>query len=290
MKQKLGIGLWVALMLLMCMGVVYAAYPVTTIDKPATDADMGAGLYNANFTLGAPTDNRDNLTLHNCTWSLYSVSTGNTSSAVVLYTNASINITGNTAIVVRHQLNTALVEDANDYSLKVTCIAANDTSLTSTDTNTGLDVDNTIPTSPSSYSPADGTKDTDGDVSFSVAVTGARTTACTMFFKGTTPGKGSYSMTHSGATCTASLSGMPNSVYEWYVTATDGTNSTTTSTTTTLQIDQPSVSPGMKAQLMTGEPQPTDEGVGVDGGIPTTTIVAFVVLVAVVIYFMKYKK
>jgi len=126
--------------------------------------------------------------------------------------------------------NSAAFEDATDYIINVTYTNATNGVLHSADTNTGVTIDNTIPTAATSLSP---TLNTDGAVTFSGTVTGSRTTACTLIFEGTNPGATSYAMTHTGNSCSHALSNVPESSYQWIIRASDGTNTTDSSSQTT---------------------------------------------------------
>jgi len=278
-----------ALMLLAVIGVVYAAFPTCTIDAPATGATVAAAI-TANVTLSATTDLQDNETLINCTWNVWSSATANSSSSAVAMLVTDTNITANSSFthLINTTLNVTYYEDSDNYNVKVTCVGNNSRSCT--DTNTGIRINNGVPTMPSTVLPAADTKDTDGDMTFSAAVAGNETTDCTLVFSGTNPGSGGYVMTHSGDTCTVSLTGIPNSVYDWYIAASDKTD-ITNSAVRVLTIDQPKVSPGAKAAIASGiVPAESGQVIGGTGGGIDSTLVVLVALGGLAIWYFVLRK
>jgi len=133
---------------------------------------------------------------------------------------------------------TSDAEDGTDWSLSASCV--NDTGdVKETCTVSSLTVDNTIPTAPSALSPT--TSDDENNVgTWSATVTAAETTACTLFILTDSVGTLSYTMTHSGSTCTYGTVTLPGheSPLTYYVEASDGTNSTNSSAST-VTIDRP---------------------------------------------------
>ena len=83
--------------------------------------------------------------------------------------------------------------------------------------------DNTKPVL-SGLSPSDGSEDSDGTVDFSATCTNS--SSATLYAEGN-----SYTMTESSDVCTLTVSGLRNSLQSWYVTGSDGLNSSTSSTT-----------------------------------------------------------
>lgn len=198
-------------------------------------------------------------------------------------------ITNTTTYDLNGTVDTTVVEDGNDYTFK--CQVFNGTNYVNA-TRTGITIDNTIPQTPSSLSPAASSVDTDGDITFSGTVTGANTTSCTLFFDGANPGSTSYSMTHTGNTCTYAATGIPEQTYSYYIRASDETN-TTDSATTQIQVDK-KTSSGNAALLAEQNNLQSEGGAEfsvVDstlGGIPIWVIALIVVLL--VIGIIKYKK
>jgi len=206
MKNKLFLYGVIAMLL---VGIANAFTVV--LDNPAASGTV-IGNYNMNCTITGVVND----TLVNITYYAKSSSTANSSYALLATLN-DFNVTDSPT--PNASFVSTILEDANDYIFNVTVM--NNTHNTAGDTSTSVVVDNTVPVAPSSPSPADEGTDTDGDVDFSVAVTGGRTTACTLNVEGT-----NYAMTHSGSTCTYSLTGLRDSSYGWYVIASDGTNAT----------------------------------------------------------------
>lgn len=179
------------------------------------------------------------INMSNITIRLSSASTANSSTSV-LY-----NISNNTA--TNFDLgyanftfsNELILEDANDYSAVAVSTGTGDSDGV-TSSATTITVDRTAPTTPTGVGP---TGDVDsGTQSFTSTVQGENTTACTLTFIGTNPGSPTYTMTHSANECTLSLS-MADSLYKYSITASDGTNESTTSDQT-LNIGSTSTSSG----------------------------------------------
>jgi len=207
--------------ILLIFSLLLISVATAAIVKPIT----GASVAGTTVILNATNASLPNMV--NCTWTIGSASTANTTSTFV-FTNKSAD-----PLIINGSFNSLTFEDSNDYT--VTAVCRNTTSVSTTSTSTGVIIDNTIPQAPSSLTPATDTKDTDGSVAFSATVTGRNTTSCTMYFSGTNPGATSYAMTHSGNTCSKTLT-LPEQIYDWYIIASDGTN-TTTSSTARVQTD-----------------------------------------------------
>lgn len=207
------------LMLFLTVSIVYGA---CTFNSPLDSGAINSDSYNLNLSC-----TMNNVT--NCSINVGSTLTANTSADYLFY-----NTTTNTSFV-NGTLNTSGLQDANNYVFGGTCWNETNTSEAITSV-TGVTIDNTVPTAATTPSPADGTTDSDGDVDISMTVNGIKTTGCTLYFPNTNPGAAQYTMTHSGNTCTQSLTGMASAAYDWYVVTSDGTN-TSTGTTYDLGID-----------------------------------------------------
>lgn len=173
-------------------------------------ASDGAGYTTANFYAKSAST-------ANSTWTLLASTTNDTSDDVF---NATFD--------------TTLLEDANDYIFNVTI--NNGTNNIST-TNSGITIDNTIPQAPS-LSPSTNTVISSSTTqTFTGTVTDENTTSCTYtIYRG---GSASDSMSesgscsYSGTSCTFTksfTSTLYNGEYYWTITASDGTNSTASST------------------------------------------------------------
>lgn len=173
-------------------------------------------------------------TLVNFTFYMGSASTANTT-----WTEIGANNSLNTSSYTNHSSTQiefvhGLVEDASDYVLNVTVINASGTRMLLANASlTGMIVDCHVPQAPTGLTP---TSDADGTVTFSGTVVGANTTACTLLFSGTNPGATSYAMTHSANACTYTNTNVPEQTYTYYIRASDGIN-TTDSSTQTLNVD-----------------------------------------------------
>lgn len=152
------------------------------------------------------------------------------SSSVALFTITNSSATNLNRGKANYTLNAGVAfEDSSVAS--ITAIARNSSTTTiGTMTATTATIDRTAPTAPTSLSPSG--LQTSQDQTFNVAVTGASTTSCTLNFLSKNPGNAIYAMSHSGSTCSLSINNLPNSVYDYTITATDGLNSSTSSTST----------------------------------------------------------
>lgn len=195
------------LVLLMSIGLVAAA---STFEQPVTSGTItGSYYFNVTSTIAA--------TVQNCSITGSSSASGDSLATTWLY-----NLTATSANAT---VDTTALEDAADWTFSGTCYNSTGGSETLTAI-TSVTVDNTNPTAPTLTSPTDDSKDDDGSITFAVAVTGSQTTACTLDFSNGqfSPGSSSYSMTHTGDTCTHTLTSVPAHRYIWFVTASDGTD------------------------------------------------------------------
>ena len=228
--NKIGLTLLLVMTLVLASGFVLADSGTATITSPASGATIG-NLVNATINV---TVTMTNFTVGwNCTAYLKSASlSGNTTNILVAHLDQrSAGGANSTSYYINSTIG---FEDANDYVINVTCrylSNENATSYPGWSTNTGITIDNTVPTTPSSLSPATATVDADGTVEFSATVTGRETTSCILYFPERNPGQSSYTMTHSGDTCYRILTGISEQTYpNWYITASDETNTTNSAT------------------------------------------------------------
>lgn len=208
----------VTLLFIALVPALVSAFTVTLVSPASNSVISGSSVVlNATVTSGS--------NVKNCTFYAKSASTANSSwTELATVTNDTADDT-----VFNTTFDSTVLEDSNDYQFYVTCM--NDTTSANSSTNTGITVDNTVPDTPTSLSPSDKTVDSDGTVTFSATVTDSKTTGCTLHL-----GVNSYAMTYSGSSCTYTISNLPEREYRWYITASDGTNSTN-SATYTLIVD-----------------------------------------------------
>jgi len=187
----------VLLSALFLVGLASAASPTVTLNLPAASTRISGSALELNASLSAASDGSGNFT---CLFYAYSTLTANNTwtflGSAENTTNSDANITS---------FDSAVLEDANNYIFNVTCI--NDTETFVDDLNTGIIVNNTIPTAvsstPISYSViVDATTQT-----FTGTVTDSKTTSCTYTIgRGgtTTESADTYTGTgdYSGSTCT----------------------------------------------------------------------------------------
>jgi len=208
----------VALLSIALIPALVSAYAFTvTLVSPANNSVISGSSVVLNATV---TGNN----VKKCDFYARSLSTANSSWVeIASVTNDTVNDT-----VFNTTFDSTVLEDSNDYQFYANC--QNDTNYAKSEKNT-VTVDNTVPDTPTSLSPSDKTVDTDGTVTFSATVTDSKTTGCTLHL-----GVNSYTMTYSGSSCTYTVSNLPEREYRWYITASDGTNSTN-SATYTLIVD-----------------------------------------------------
>src|SRR3990167_5652965 len=106
-------------------------------------------------------------------------------------------------------------------------------------------------------------------MAFTIAVNGANTTGCVLYFSGANPGSSAYAMSHSGDSCTLTINNIAEATYSWYATATDGTNTSANSNINKFIISQSGSDVGKRAYAISiaGGQEPTKEGVGVALGV-----------------------
>ncbi len=212
--------------LLFCVSLVSATI---SLDLPSASSTI-SGIVVLNVTNSTGFDE-----MVNCTIYAGSSLTSNTTwTEIGFFVNDTLDNVNGT-------FDSSILEDATDYVLNASC--TNSSASIQEDTNTLINIDNTVPIAPSSLSPADGTSDDDGDLTLSATVVGENTTSCTVFFTSRIPGSGgsSQTMTHTGDTCSLTLTSVPEETYEWYVRASDGTNTTDSASQRFLvDIDTPS--------------------------------------------------
>jgi hypothetical protein len=264
-------------LLVMCLSLtmVSAATGTVSLDLPAASATV-----TGTFVLNVTNSTFDEMV--NCTFTIASTSTANTSVTIGTFSNDTLDN-------VNATFDSTTIEDSNDYTVTASC--RNSTNDQATDTSTSVTVDNTIPQTPSSLSPSDESEDTDGSVTFSGTVTGVNTTGCTLYFTGKNPGSSSYTMTHSANTCTYTHSSVPEEAYDWYIRASDGTN-TTDSSTYNIRVDT-TTSAGKAAKLI--EQQGVEPISGALISVPIIgdvddNIVWLVVIVIAVLVIMSISK
>lgn len=200
--------LWALAMMLMAVPVMAAN---TAITFPTTSSTV-SGTVDTNMTAGTNISRME-------TW----VScTGNANTTLSLIQNLSVNINGTTPDggTWNGSWVTSTVEDGSSCTLSA---YENGTAASAS---VIVVVNNTVPTAPTSMTPSDDSDNTSSnDLTFTVSVNSAKTTGCTLYFEGgAVPSSGdSFTMTHSGSTCTADVSDLADSAgYKWFVEATDG--------------------------------------------------------------------
>lgn len=245
---------------------------------PASSGTMSGTTYVWNVTNGTV----DEMTTCRL-WGNSSLTSNSTSVLLNTSTNDSVS-----AKYINGTFNSALIEDSNDWKFFADCSNGTLNSYNSS-TSTSVIVNNTIPDTPTSLVPASESTDTDGAISFSATVNGWETTHCTLFFTGTNPGLKSYSMTHTGNTCTYSLTSSSDQTYKYLIQADDGTDFTN-STETTYHVSTPSSATNQLTpqQLKQAEKEAKALSVAGEGKIPKGVwwiigiILAIVIIVAIV--------
>ncbi len=266
---------FLTLFALMFAFALVSASPVLV--SPASSSTISGATVLLNATNGTLSE------ILNCTFYASSPSTENSSAVSIGFAE---NETASD-VDINMTFNSAILEDSNDYSIYASCWNA--TTQQNSSAHTGIIVDNTIPQAPSSLTPASyNTVTTAGTQTFSSTVTNANTTACTYtIYRGGSPADGnSGSTTYSSSTCSftkAFSTTADNGDWWWTITASDGTN-TTSSSTNHLTVNLPGAGSGSLPLTTAGETTA--------GKKALNWVIGIVVLLAIVglIYFFSRKK
>ena len=260
-----------------------------TLNSPATNALVGGG---PGVLLNITISNGGALYSDLVNVSVYAQSTLTANSTwALIQTNLSLNISTENETSV--SFNSSILEDANNYIFNVTI--SNNTGgqvLAGDGDNTGITVDNTNPAAASALSPGDKAVDDDGSVTFSGTVTGTDTTSCTLEFVGTLPtGGNSQAMTHTGNTCSLTLS-TSSQTYTWFIRASDETNTTDN---TAIQVTVDVTTSSGKAALLISEGLAKSEGGSAFSVIGETGIfgensTAIIVMISIVTLGFVFRK
>jgi len=215
-----------------------------------------------------------------------SASTANGTTGIIFnISNATHNFWGNNSANFSFSAD-LILEDANDY---VVTFVTTETGGSQTGTSsTGVTVDRTVPSAPTTTQAAGSVLEDAGVISYTV--TGTDTTACTIAFlgNGITPrftGTNTFAMTHSGDTCTYTISNVLSDLtYNVYVQALDGTNTSIASTRLDLQVDVigSDISGGLDGLSI-----PIGQSVG---GTPSAGTVVIIIILLVGGYYYFYNK
>ena len=130
-----------------------------------------------------------------------------------------------------------VLEDAADWKFNATCYVPGDgDNISAAGEVTSKILDRSKPTAPSNIHPTSTTSNTN---EFGGTVIGENTTACTLYFSSTlNPGASSYTMSHSGDECKLTLSDLSTGDYTFYIQASDGSNTSGSSSSVTLSVPQ----------------------------------------------------
>jgi hypothetical protein len=216
MKKKFVMPLLVVMAILSMLA--FAEGACTFVTPTSSSTIMGSKLFNVTCaTLTKPL---------NCTVTGSSSASGDTDT-FYLYNTTTVYINATRVTTINQQ-------DANDWTFTGSCVNGTGAGIAESITAiTGVVVDNTKPGTPTISSPAADSTVKNSDI-ITYTVQGVNVTACTIYFTSGT----NYAMTHSGNTCTYTVSrtAPPDLDYNTYITATDGLN-TSTSAATHLKID-----------------------------------------------------
>ena len=219
----------VALIMLIVLALNSYAFDCNVSSSPTT-LNRGT-LINISVSGGSavPTD------ITNFYAEIYGSSASTANSTLVLLANLS-NETNPTGVnwTLPTDATSFVLEDNNDYVIRA--IVWNGTVNTQVNavvnktpcTNvTSITIDRTSPTIPTAIAPT-GTLTNSTTQTISATVNAANTTGCTLTFVGNNPGGTRYAMTHSGNTCTQAFTNLPQAVFIYTITASDGTNTSLT--------------------------------------------------------------
>lgn len=285
MKNKIWLGfLFLTLVMFstFMVSAVYVANGVTFVNPLASGTVTGTQVLNVTNSSGLFNQ------LVNCTFYAKSASTANSSWTLIKESTAN-----NTLYNVNTTFVSTILEDSNDYVFNATC--RNKTNDQTDRTITGVIIDNTTPTAPTSLDPATGTSRTSaGTITFTSTVVDRETTSCTYAIsKGDTDtgsdyitGTGTYSVGTCSFTKAFSTSADGGNWY-WKTIASDGTQ-TTTSAKNVYTVAIPSNGNLAVAQA-NQKAQVTTQG-GILGGITSNPILIIVIVVIVFLIFNQKKR
>lgn len=218
MRNKIfGVGLILSLVLVLMMASVNAA--ACTFVTPGASAKLDTTTEMVNVTCTTLTN------VLNCTVSASSALQGDS-----LATTTLTNITAG-AIHVNATFNSVSLEDATDWVFAGVAQWANSgacynaTQNQSITARTGILVDNTKPTAPSTITPT--SSEGKDNIVISSTVVDATTTACTMTVTSQIGTVETYTMDYATTTCSDTISFNAYNSYSLALTASDGTNTTT---------------------------------------------------------------
>ena len=165
-----------------------------------------------------------------------------------IYVYASATANSSSSTFIRNVSNTSnllhtnltistkdVLEDSSAYTIAPIAFNGsndNNANRVTCATQTIIILDRTAPTTPTSLQPGTLTQ-TNGTLDIVSTVNGANTTSCTLNFDGASPGQKAYSMTHSGDSCYLKISNVAEAIYTYNIQASDGTNSSTSSSVIT---------------------------------------------------------
>lgn len=203
-----------SLLILSFAGMVYGAF---AIDRPDTNEYVHGAAYIINGTpwVGdAYSGNCTNVSLD------YRVSGGSTYTYIGKNVSVDVdNITADWSVV----FDTRALKDDTTYSLRARCINESNSVVLTTATEVTFKVDNTVPVVVTP-SPSTGTEQTDGSyVAFSITCTNS--SSADLYLD-----NAKITMTESSDVCSYTMDWLTDGLHSWYVIASDGRNSTTSST------------------------------------------------------------
>jgi|GEM_PF-4044430 hypothetical protein len=264
-RNEVAKGIFIFIFGIMLLSLIYAQ---PTLVTPANAGSVSGASVSWNVTNGTLNE------MTNCSIYMSSPSTDN---STTLNVSVGVNTTTSARNVTGTFDSTKLM-DSNDYSIYASCVNATTTQNTSAST---ITINNTVPTVPSSLAPVSASTNTNGVVNFSATINGFKTNTCTLYFtNGPNPGSSSYTMTKVGNLCYDQLSGIPTQSYNYYILASDKSE-TAPSTTTLFNVHINSNSGAdylFQNQNNQGQTQTLTTATN-GGGIPAWVIVLIVVVV-----------
>lgn len=286
MKKEIGI---ITLAILLFLGLASAGLAVITVSltEPATGDTITDGDILLNGTYGGTSGEV------NCSWSASSA-TANGSVSSILGVNDSSEVANATYALGEITLNItpafAFLEDANDWVFTMICQNTSNIALAAvSDSNTGITVDHSTPTAPTSVTPVTGTINTNGTQTWTATVNARNTTACWLNFPNENPGSIIYAMTETAGVCTVTLTDIPEGIYtDVYISATDGTDTTNGADTLTFQED----ATGSSAARAVVYEQSTGTGLGITRatGVGTSGTSPAIIIGLVVVLGFLFRK
>jgi hypothetical protein len=212
--------LWI-LPVILLFSIAGVLAEIATLITPASSATQSGAAGVINVSFGSPGLNYTQC-LVNATSTKVNVTTSQYIANVTRFGNKDMKINAS----FNGTYKTTELQDSNDYIFgPIQCTLENDTVTTIyiNATNTGITINNTVPTA-ATLIPTTNYFADNNSITLRGTVTDASTTSCTLkIYTGSSTATNSYIMTYSTTSCTYTPT-LPDNFYYWTITSSDGTD------------------------------------------------------------------